>query len=291
MGLDRQPNNFTCGPYALKHALTMLGVLAEPQQVSRLAKPHWWSGTDEVRLARAARAYQCALPLVRKVDAQEARKAMVRSLGRGEPVLTCVDDWEHWIVVVHHEKGRFVAIDSREMPVVVVMTWKELARRWVYVDAEGEDEKPGTEIYDMFPVRPRAARKLRARFSVARARMLRRPENRDVSLCWDQYLGDLLAVCRPRSPNHVEPLTLGEFLRRHQKLMVERVTFWHGAVERAQVRRVLRNLRFVADTYGMVIPAAGMRRAFTDIVALLTLWAAGRRPVDPMYMVVKRSRR
>jgi hypothetical protein len=291
MGLDRQPNNFTCGPYALKHALTMLGVLAEPQQVSRLAKAHWWSGTDEIRLARAARAYRCDMPLVRKLDNASARKAMVRALASGQPVLTCVDEWEHWIVVVHHEKGRFVAIDSREMPVVVVMTWKELARRWVYIDVDGEDEAPGTEIYDMFPVKPRAHRQPRARFSVARARMLRRPENRDVSLCWDQYLGDLLAVCRPRSPHHVEPLTLGEFLRRHQKLVVERVTYWHGGVEREEVQRVLRNLRFVADTYGMVIPATGTRRAFTDIIALVTLWAAGRRAVDPLYMVVKKRRK
>jgi hypothetical protein len=291
MGLDRQPNNFTCGPYALKHALTMLGMLAEPQQVSRLAKAHWWSGTDEIRLARAARAYHCDMPLVRKLDNASARKAMVRALASGQPVLTCVDEWEHWIVIVHHSKGRFVAIDSREMPVVVVMSWKELARRWVYIDVDGEDEAEGTEIYDMFPIKPRTHRQIRARFSVARARMLRRPENRDVSSCWDQYLGDLLAVCRPRSPHHIEPLTLGEFLRRNQKLMVERVTYWHGAVDRVDVQRVLRNLRFVADTYGMVIPAAGTRRAFADIIAILTLWAAGRRSVDPLYMMAKKRRK
>lgn len=291
MGLDRQPNDFTCGPYALKHALTMLGVLAEPQQVSRLAKVHWWSGTDEVRLARAARAYKCDMPLVRILENAGARRAMVRSLSSGQPVIICVDSWEHWIVVVHHEKGRFVVIDSREMPVVMVMTWRELARRWVYIDVDGEDEAAGTEIYDMFPVKARSHQKLRARFSVARARMLRRPENRDVSLCWDQYLGDLLAVCRPRSPHHVEPLTLGEFLRRNQKLVVERVTYWHGGVEREEVQRVLRNLRFVADTYGMVIPSNGRRRAFADITALTTLWAAGRRAVEPLYMVEKKRRK
>jgi hypothetical protein len=292
MGLDNQPNDFTCGPYALKHALTMLGMLAEPEQVSRLAKTHWWSGTDEIRLARAARAYKCDMPLVRKLDNASARKAMVRSLSNGQPVITCVDSWEHWIVVVHHERGRFVVIDSREKPVVMVITWKELARRWVYIDVDGEDEAPGTEIYDMFPVKRRGAHgKLRARFSVARARKLRRPENRDLSLSWDLYLGDLLAVCRPRSPHHVEPLTLGEFFRRNQKLVVERVTYWHGGVEREEVQRVLRNLRFVADTYGMVIPAAGRRRAFADIIALTTLWAAGRRAVAPLYLVDKKRRR
>ncbi|MEZ4358635.1 MAG: hypothetical protein R3B48_00530 [Kofleriaceae bacterium] len=291
MGLDRQPNNFVCGPYALKHALTTLGVIADPQQISRLAKTHWWSGTDEVRLARAARAYKCDMPLVRKTDEVTARKAMVRALNGGHPVITCVDEWEHWIVVVHHEKGRFVAIDSREMPVIVVMTWKELAKRWMVVDADGDEEEPGTEIYDMFPVKLRAQRQPRARFSVARARMLRRPENHDVSLCWDQYLVDLLAVCRPRSPHHVEPLTLGEFLRRHQKLVVERVTYWHGGVERAEVQRVLRNLRFVADTYGMVIPSTGTRRAFADIISLVTLWAASKRPVEPLYMPPKKRKK
>jgi hypothetical protein len=89
----------------------------------------------------------------------------------------------------------------------------------------------------------------------------------------------------------VEPLTLGEFLRRHQKLVVDRVTYWHGAVERTEVQRVLRNLRFVADTYGMVIPATGTRRAFTDIIALVTLWAAGRRAVEPLYMAAKKRRK
>lgn len=143
----------------------------------------------------------------------------------------------------------------------------------------------------MFPVKRRGAHgKLRARFSLARARKLRRPENKDLSLSWDLYLGDLLAVCRPRSPHHVEPLTLGEFFRRHQKLVVERVTYWHGGVEREEVQRVLRNLRFVADTYGMVIPAAGWRRAFADIIALTTLWAAGHRAVDPLYLVDKKRR-
>lgn len=283
MGLYKQPNDFTCGPYALKHALTVLGVLADPAHLTRLAKTHWWSGTDETRLARAARAYDCDMPLVQLFQPEPARRALSRHLAQGYPTLICVDGWEHWITVVHHERGRFVVLDSREEPVVQVLTWKQLESRWRYED---EDEVIGDLIpvyYDMHPVKPRFRREIRARFSVPRARYLRRPENRVFGLHWDEYLEDLLEICRPRSVHHVEPLSMGELIRRHGDVLIERVTYWHGGIGRDEIRRVLENLHFVADTYGMVVPSAQTRRALADLATLLTLYAAARDGVRPLY--------
>ncbi len=294
VGLDRQPNDFSCGPWALKHALSVLGIIADPARIARLAETHWWSGTDEVHLARAARAHGCDMPLLRRRDPNAARKLMVKHLQEGYPVLTCVDSWEHWIVVVGHSRGRFVALDSVRDPVVIVLSWRELEERWVYDDDDDEyddddddddddhDDRP-TTIYDMFPLRPRFRREVRADFSPARARALRRPENKDLALYWDSYVEDVQEICRPRSPHHVEPLSMGEFLRRNRDALVARVVYWHGGVERDDVRRIMRNLRFVADTYGMVIPAAATRRALADVAILLTLWAAGKVPLDPLY--------
>ena len=54
---------------------------------------------------------------------------------------------------------------------------------------------------------------------------------------------------------------MGEFLRRHQEMIVSRVAFWHGDIDRDAIVKVLRNFRFVSDTYGLVIPAASTRRA------------------------------
>ncbi len=289
LGLFRQPNEFSCGPYALKHALTVLGVIADPVELTRLAKVSWQSGTDEVRLARAARAHDCTLHLVRSTDADLGRRALVRTLRDGYPVLVCVDDWEHWITVVHHSKGRFVALDSNREPVVIVLDWAALHERWIFRDHE-LDGSP-VSVYDMFPVRPRARRKMRARFEVARAHKLRRPENRDLALCWDQYLEDLLEICRPRSPHHVEPITLGELVRRHRDILVNRVSYWHGAIERDEVRRVLRNFRFVADTYAMVVPAGHQRHALADLAILLTLWTAGKTPPGPLYAPLERPKK
>jgi len=292
VGLYKQPNDFTCGPYALQHALTVLGILVDPARLVRLAKTHWWSGTDEVRLARAARAYDCDMPQVRHTDPDEARRALVETLRKGLPVLVCVDGWEHWITVVHVEKGRFVVLDSRNEPVVAVLTWRELEARWAFEDEDDEDDDGEIPTYyDMHPVRPRFRWTVRARFSLARARFLRRPENRDLAGFWDDYVRDLREVCRPRSPLHVDALSVGEFLRRTSDVLVDRVAYWHGECGKTELTRVLRNMRFVADTYGMVVPSNAVRRATIDLTVLLALWAGSHHPVEPMYRRQKKRRR
>ena len=55
-GFYPQPNEWTCGPFALKHALLALGRMVDVTQISTTARTHWWSGTNEIQLARAARA-------------------------------------------------------------------------------------------------------------------------------------------------------------------------------------------------------------------------------------------
>lgn len=70
---------------------------------------------------------------------------------------------------------------------------------------------------------------------------------------------------------------MGEFLRRHGPLVVDGVAHWYGsAVPEEALARVLRNLRFVAETYGFVVPLAAWRRALVDLTAILSLWASAR---------------
>jgi len=283
VGLYRQPNDWTCGPFALKHALVALGRLADEDTISAVANPHWWAGTDEVKLARAARHFDCDLPFVRRTDANRAQNTLIRYVDQSLPVLLCVDDWSHWITVVRHEEHRFVLLDSQKEPVLKVLTWPQLRARWEYWEEDYEEDGEWTTLYDLHVVKPRFRVGIKANFSVERAQHLRRPENAHLALYWDEYLGDLMEICRPRSTQHNNALSMGEFLRRHQDLLVSRVCYWHGDVSRDEVRRVLRDFRFVAETYALVIPVASTRRAIVDIAILLALWAAATRGVDEMY--------
>jgi hypothetical protein len=281
VGLYQQPNDWTCGPFALKHALVTLGRLADEAVISTVAHPHWWAGTDEVKLARAARHFDCDLPMVRRTNADRARQTLCRYVEQQLPVLLCVDDWGHWITVVRHEHNRFVVLDSRDEPVLGVLGWPQLRSRWQYTEYD-DDDRP-LPLFDLHPVKPRFRVPSKALFSVERAQFLRRPENHVLALHWDEFLGDLLEMCRPRSGRADTCISMGEFLRRHQDLLVARVTYWHGEVEREEVVRLLRNFRFVAETYALGIPAASTRRALVDMSMLLALWASAGRGVDPMY--------
>ncbi len=282
MGFYPQPNDFTCGPFALKHALVALGRPADESAVTRAAEPHWWAGTDEVKLARAARAFDCELPFIRRCDPDGAYDALVRYTSKRLPVLLCVDDWEHWVTVVRHEDSRFVILDSRHEPVVNVVGWPQLRTRWRYTGWEYDEYDPPT-WFDLHPVKPRSRTAgAPAKFSVERAQFLRRPENHDLARHWDDYLEDLLEICR-RPSSRVRSLSMGQFLRRHQDMLTRQLCYWHGYLDKGSVLRLLRNFRFVADTYGLVVPAAATRRALTDMSMLLAFWAASAHGVGDMY--------
>lgn len=278
MGLYRQPNDYSCGPFALKHALVTLGKLADEEAISAVAHPHWWAGTDEVKLARAARHFGCDLPLVRRTSEDRAFGVLDRYIERKLPVILCVDDWGHWITVVRQEQNRYVVLDSKDAPVMQVLSRGQLKKRWNYRE---ENENP--DLFDLHPVMPRFRVSVKAQFSVERAQYLRRPSNADLAKHWDAYLEDLLEICHPRSGRTAGALSMGEFLRRHQELLVSRLLYWHGDIEKEAAVRLLRNFRFVAETYALVIPLSSTRRALADLAMLLAMWAASGRGIGEMY--------
>lgn len=277
MGFYPQPNDYECGPFALKHALVALGRIVSEDRIAMVARTHWWSGTSEIRLVRAARAFDCDLRLVRSLNGERARLELTAALRQRRPTILCVDDWGHWITAVRYDGGKFVIIDSDREPVLDAVSWPQLRARWRYRDTEYDRKEP-PELYDFYGVVPRFRVTVKADFSAARIRFLRRADNQALAAKWNEYVEDLMEICRPRSALHSSAVSMAEFLRRHQEVIVSRVVYWHGQVEERSIVRMLRNLRFVAETYGLVIPSGLLRRAITDIAVLATLHAT-----SPLY--------
>jgi hypothetical protein len=283
MGIYPQPNLWQCGPFALKHALVVLGVLKDERELSRVAGTHWWHGTDELQLARAAQAFDCDLLTIRRADAERARRELVRYLKRGIPVLLCVDEWGHWLTVVKFEQGRFILLDSREPKVLAIASWADLRRTWGFHELDADEEYTGRVLYDLHPVVPRFRPRTKAQFSLARARLLRRDSKRQLAELWDEYLGDLLILCRTRNTRSSRVFSLGEFFRRHGGMILEQVDYWHGTVDRKAAKVILDNLHFVADTYGLVIHVEQEKRAIAGITSILALWSAAEFGVASVY--------
>lgn len=284
MGIYPQPNIWQCGPFALKHGLLMLGIFADEKDITKIAGTHWWTGTDDIQLTRAAHAFRCDLQMIRRHDADRARRELSSYLRRGIPSLLCVYGWSHWVTAVKAESGKFILLDSKDKAVLTILTWNQLKERWVYYERDEHDRSHHHSWYDFHPIVPRFRIRTKAKFSLARARFLRRSQNRNLSKQWDVYVADLLTLCKPRTPLSERIITLGEFLRRHEAMIIDQLNTWHGDIEPRAAARILKNLHFVADTYGLVISKDDEKRTIAGITALLTLWASSKYGVQTVYV-------
>ncbi|MBI5471330.1 MAG: hypothetical protein HY961_03195 [Ignavibacteriae bacterium] len=261
----------------------MLGKFVNEKSLTKKAGTTSWAGTDEVMIARAARAHECNVELVRETSPLHARRELLYTLKQGSPALLCVDGWEHWITVVGAEKGYFIYLDSSKAPIVCIATWKQLKKRWLYQEFDEADPSKKLTMYDLHPIVPRFRVRTKARFSLERARFLRRHENHIFAMHWDEYFEDLMKICAPRTPLSTQIFPMGELLRRHGEMIKSQVAYWHGAVKREQVGKILRNMKFVADTYDLVVRKGDEKHAIAALTANLALWAASKYGVDDVY--------
>lgn len=284
MSFYPQPNTWQCGPFALKHALAILGLFVDERTISRAAHTTR-GGTDEKMLRRAAKRFHIKLIEIKRFNEDAAYRALTKYLDQGIPCLICINQWAHWVTIVGYNarSKRFVVLDSEKDPVVRLPSWTELKRRWVYNDYL----RDGThkQYFDLYPVKPLFRVQSKANFSLQRAKVLRRPSNDVLAKHFDQYVSDMLAIAHPRSSRYdASPvLSMGEFLRRHGKMLVETVAYWHGKVTPAQVRRILTNMQFVADTYGLVIRESEERVTIASLASLLSTWAVSHDPIEEIY--------
>jgi hypothetical protein len=239
MGFHTQPNAWQCGPYALKHALLSLGIVAEEGVLTRAAGADE-DGADERDLGRAAARYRCDLGLERYRDAAATRRALAGHLRARTPVLLCVDHWSHWVAAAGMEGEAVVLLDSRVDGVFHVVEWPLLEPRVAYGHAGGR------AVFDLHPLVPRRPTP-RARFSLARVELLRGVQQRDLARGWGGYLEALLPLSRLPGPQTEWTIGVGDALREYAAGAVD-ATPTHAGL---RSRRHLSHAAFVADTHGL----------------------------------------
>lgn len=285
MGFYPQSNRWQCGPFALKHALAIVGRFVDEESITRAAKTTR-EGTDEKMLRRAAERFHCRFQEIRRRDEDAAFRALKTALADGRPCLICINQWGHWVTLVGFDakSERFVVIDSEKDPVVRIPAWSELKRRWVYNEYGREGKLQ--QFYDLYVLRPRFRVASKANFSLKRAQFLRRSGNAHFIKHFDEYVSDLLTIATPAkhvsygTNGRADTISMAEFLRRHSKMLLETVRYWHEQTTEAKLRRVLSNMRFVAETYGLVIRVEDEKRTIASFAALLMTWATTHEPLE-----------
>lgn len=277
MSFYPQPNKYYCGPFALKYALVMLGIFKNEKIIAKMAGSTWWAGTDEIGLARAAKKFNCKMKYFRSENAEEALELLDKELSRGLPCILSVNNWGHWLTVLRFQKNRYIIVDSGLERVIAILTPAQLLRRWKYVDGEGCTSYDGYSICPLFKVSTKAL------FTLEKARQVMYRKNEALAQKWDSYFNDLINICRPRSTNASNFISVNEFLRRYENTLVKKVSFWHGTPNIKELKKILRNMQFVAEVYDLVIYEEDEKRALVDLASLLMMYACGKYGMEVIY--------
>jgi len=278
MSFYPQPNKYQCGPFALKYALVMLGKFTSERSIAKKAGSTWWSGTDEIGLARAANQYDCRMKYFRRETGQDAIKVLVQHLKKGFPCILSVDSWEHWFAVVNWQQGKFIVIDSSLDKVIKIYSTNQIIKRWKFIDPDNEFKS-----FDGYALIPNFKIRTRAKFTLAKARFVMQNKNSDLAKHWDTYFNDLIEICKPLTAKSIHTISFGEFLRRYEKMLVEEVANWHGSPSYAELRNIVDKMKFVADIYNLVIYIDEHKKALVDITSLLTMYACGKYGMSKIY--------
>lgn len=278
MSFYPQPDKYRCGPFALKHALVMLGVFKHEDDISEIAGSNWWDGTDEIGLEKAARKFNCKMDYIQSSNPQDAKRYLINELKKGFPCLLSINGWEHWVAVVNYSGGYYVMIDSELDRVITVLSGDQLLRKWKY-----KDYWDGRISYDGYAIKPKFIRKTKAKITLSMARSLMYKKNNDLSKNWDQYFTDLISICKPRTKLTTKLLTFSEFLRRNEESLVTKVANWHGDPSYAEIKKVLKNMEFIAGVYDLIVPLNDEKKALIDITSLLMMYACGRYGMSKFY--------
>jgi len=278
MSFYPQPNKYQCGPFALKYALVMLGIFKDEDQIGIIAGSTWWAGTDEIGLSRAARRFECKLKHFQSSNPDDARRMLITELKKGHPCILSVKNWEHWCTVVNYQQGKFVVIDSELDKVVSIQTAGSLVRRWKYIE-----KGTGIKSYDGYALIPKFKVQTRAKFSLDNAKEVMYDKNEDIAKKWDQYTNDLINICKPRTKLSYNIITFSEFLRRNEENLTKRIAIWHGEPTYSELKKILANMKFIAEVYDLIVPEDDEKRAAIDVASILMMYSCGKYGMNPIY--------
>jgi len=278
MSFYPQPNKYQCGPFALKYALVMLGQFKDENNIAHKAGSTWWYGTDEIGLAKATRSFHCRMDHFKSTDSADAVHLLIKQIKKGRPCILSVDNWEHWFTVINYDHNKFIVVDSGLDKVIVIYSARQLVKRWKFYDEEDDIYR-----FDGYALIPTTKVTTKANFTLEKARQVMLKRNQDLAMKWDKYFNDLINICRPITPNAQKTMSLNEFLRRHEVLIVEQVANWHGAPSYPELKKVLNNMKFVAEVYDLLIYVKDQKKALVDLASILMMYSCGKYGMDPIY--------
>jgi len=66
-------------------------------------------------------------------------------------------------------------------------------------------------------------------------------------------------------------------------MIIEQVAYWHGSPNYTELKKILSNMKFVAEVYNLVIYEDDKKRAIVDLTSLLMMYVCGKYGMYKIY--------
>ena len=106
-----QDNDWACGAYAIYNAMTVLGYRVSIKSLIKACGTDPKVGTNEAGIARGLK----SLDIKPRFHVFETQTEFYRALRKGDfevPAICCVDNDQHWVVLLGGLYDRFIVLDS-----------------------------------------------------------------------------------------------------------------------------------------------------------------------------------
>jgi ABC-type bacteriocin/lantibiotic exporter with double-glycine peptidase domain len=142
--MERQERQYSCGPAAIRAALYMLGRKVTEAKVRKVAGTTT-GGSDEKDMIRAIHYYGYNVTEINSTTKKESWAKIKYQIGRGRPIILCINGWSHWVCIVGMFGKKVILFDPYKEPGkqksysgLKAMNEKEVLDMWGYKNEEEE---------------------------------------------------------------------------------------------------------------------------------------------------------
>lgn len=132
-----QQKGYWCGIASIQAALQALQVRATQPAIAARCHVNPVDGTSEEEMKRALLAYGVGLDEFETNLEKKAHSWLLEHVDMYGPAIVCVDEWEHWVVVIGRTADMFIVFDPAKTPEnkkklgIHFYSWIGLRTRWL----------------------------------------------------------------------------------------------------------------------------------------------------------------
>lgn len=128
--MKTQPDEYSCGVYAVINALSAIGDEKSPDEVLEYTETDE-NGTSEKGIKNALEAFGYIVQEYTTHNSNNAwRWVLTNSINY--PLILIIEKWNHWVVIAGRLKNKVILIDSDPKNTVAVLGKFELLNKWGY---------------------------------------------------------------------------------------------------------------------------------------------------------------